>query len=211
MEESKRERVRRTFRPLFLTLPLRHFFSLTFLCVFPTIWRPVTGYLRPSFPDFNGIYSTWASSTFDALLLISAGTDLEVLTFQLLLDCETVIYSFLVFFLLFFLFQFLSFFLDVFFNSLLSLTHSPPNFHLLHIRGNGPFVLLQTIRLTIPRSWLTQRVRAAFWSERLCTDWRFSVMETLAVILNCRWQVKRLKVPFNSVFKENIVFSAKKK
>ena len=42
------------------------------------------------------------------------------------------------------------------------------------------------------------------------TDWRFSVTETLAVILNCRWQVKRLKVPFNSVWKENIVFFAKK-
>ena len=93
-------------------------------------------------------------------------------------------FSFLVFFLLFFLFQFLSYFSDVFFTSLLSLTHSPPNLHLLHTRGNGHFVLLQTIRFTIPRPWLTQKVRAAVWSERLCTDWRFSVMETLAVILN---------------------------
>ena len=36
-------------------------------------------------------------------------------------------------------------------------------------------------------------------------------METLAVILNCRWQVKRLNAPINNVRKENIVFFAKKK
>ena len=115
------------------------------------------------------MYSTWASSTFDALLLISAGTDLVVLSFQLLLDCETVIFFFFVFFLFFFLPQFLSYFLDVFFASLLSLTHSlpppPPSPHMLHTKGNGHFVLLQAIRLTIPRSWLTQKVRAALWSE----------------------------------------------
>ena len=102
------------------TLPLRHFFSLTFLCVFPTIWRPVTGYLRPSLPDFYGIYSTSASSTFDALLLISAGTDLVVLTFQLLLDCETVIlFPFLFSFFCFFFFSFYRIFQTYF--SLLSL------------------------------------------------------------------------------------------
>ena len=110
------------------------------------------------------------------------------------------------FFLLFFLWQFLSYFLDVFFDSLPSLTHPPP---LLQTRGNDHFVLLQTIRSTFPRSWLTKKVQAALWSERLCTDWRFSVTETLAVILNCIWQVKRLKVPSNSVWKENIVFSTK--
>ena len=138
----------------------------------------------------------------------SAGTDLVVLTFQLLLDCKAVIF-FLFSFFYFVLLQFLSYFLDVFFASLLSITHSPPP-HLLQTRGNDHFFLLQNICLTIPSSWLTQKVQAALWSERLCSDWRFSVMETLAVILNCRWQVKRLKVPFNSVWKENIVFSAKK-
>ena len=73
-----------------------------------------------------------------ALCYWSAGTDLVVLTFQLLLDGETVIFFFLVFFLLFFLCQFLSYFLDVFFASLPSLTHSPPppNPPLLQTRGN---------------------------------------------------------------------------
>ena len=142
----------------------------------------------------------------------SAETDLVVLTFQLLLDCET-----------FFLSCFLSFifslsFSIVFFRLIFRFSpqsHSPlpspavPP--LLQTRGNDHFVLLQTITSTIPPSWLTQKVRAALWPERLCTDWRFSVMETLAVILNCRWQVKRLKVPFNSVWKENIVFFPKRK
>ena len=45
----------------------------------------------PSFPTFYGIYSTWASSTLGALLLISRN-GLVVLTFQLLLDCETFIF-----------------------------------------------------------------------------------------------------------------------
>ena len=120
----------------------------------------------------------------------SAGTNLVVLTFQLLLDCETVIFFFfLVFFLLFFFCQFLSYFSTYFsLLSLVSLSPSPsptPSPHpLLQTRGNDH--LLQTLRSTIPRSWLTQKVRAVLWFERLCTDWRFSVMETLAVIMNCR-------------------------
>ena len=36
---------------------------------------------------------------------------------------------------------------------------------MVHTKGNGHFVLLKTIRLTIPRSWLTQKVRAALLSE----------------------------------------------
>ena len=94
-----------------------------------------------------------------------------VLTFQLLLDCET-----------FFLSCFLSFifslsFSIVFFRLIFRFSpqsHSPlpspavPP--LLQTRGNDHFVLLQTIPSTIPRSWLTQKVRAALWSERLCTD-----------------------------------------
>ena len=96
------------------------------------------------------MYSTWASSTFDPLLLISrgiashanvlrdealrtsaweasTGTDLVVLTFQLLLDCETVIFFLFCFLSFIFSFSVLSYFLDVFFASLLSLTHSPPS------------------------------------------------------------------------------------
>ena len=50
-----------------------------------------------------------------------------------------------------------------------------------------PFVLLQTIcSLDYSRVLGLQKVRAVLWSERLCTDWRSSVMETLAVILDCR-------------------------
>ena len=85
----------------------------------------------------NYVYSFIFSSVFiqlerRALLALcyrSAGTDLVVITFQLLLDCETVFFFFffyfLVFFLSFFLCQFLSYFLDVFFTSLPSLTQSP--------------------------------------------------------------------------------------
>ena len=134
------------------------------------------------------MHSTWASNTFDALLLISAGTDLVVLTFQLLLDCETVIFFLFCFLSFIFLFQFLSYFLDVFFASLLSLTHSPPlppSPHMLHTKGNGHFVLLQTICLTIPRSWLTQKVRAALWSE---TD-----SYPVAIYVFWGWEKSRLR------------------
>ena len=71
-----------------------------------------------------------------------------VLTFQLLLDYETVIFFFLVFFnFYFFLCRFLSYFLDVFFASLPSLTHSPPS--AAPDKRAPPFVLLQTIRSII--------------------------------------------------------------
>ena len=136
-----------------------------------------------------------------ALCYWSPGTDLSVLTFHLLLDCEIVIFFFLFFVLLF---------LDVFFASLPSFTRpcrSPPSRGNAHLFCFRPFVRL------FVRSWLTRKVRAVLWSERICTDLHFSVpgMETLAVILNYRWQVKRLKVPFNSVWRENFFFSAKKK
>ena len=133
------------------------------------------------------MYSTWASSTFDALLLISAGTDLVVLTFQLLLDCETVIFFLFRFLPFIFSFSVLSYFLDVFFASLLSLTHSPPppSPYMLHTKGNGHFVLLQTIRLTIPRSWLRQKVRAALWSE---TD-----SYPVAIYVFWGWEKSRLR------------------
>ena len=133
------------------------------------------------------MYSTWASSTFDALLLISAGTDLVVLTFQLLLDCETVIFFLFCFLSFIFSFSVLSYFLDVFFASLLSLTHSPPLPHPICStqKGTAHFVLLQTIRLTIPRSWLRQKVRAALWSE---TD-----SYPVAIYVFWGWEKSRLR------------------
>ena len=91
-----------------------------------------------------------------ALCYRSAGTDLVVLTFQLLLDCE------------FFSFLFSSFifslsFSIVFFRLIFRFSpqfHSPPPSPaappLLQTRGNDHFVLLQIIPSTIPRSWLTQ-------------------------------------------------------
>ena len=150
-----------------------------------------------------------------ALCYWSAGTDLVVLTFQLLLirRRNSLIFSFLFSFFYFFIVSFYSIFWIVFFGSRPSLTHSPPFPQPFSApdKRERPFVLLQTIRSTIPYSWFTQKVRTVLWSESLCTDWRFSVMETLAVMLNCRWQVKRLDVPFNSVWKENIVFFTKEK
>ena len=80
-----------------------------------------------------------------------------VLTFQLLLDCETVTF-FLCCFLSFILSLSVSIvFLDVF--SLLfpvALLPPPP--------PPAPR-LLRSIRSTIPRSWLTQKVRVVLWSE----------------------------------------------
>ena len=139
-----------------------------------------------------------------ALCYWSPGTNLSVLTFHLLLDCEIVIF-FLSFFRSFiFSFSNSIVFLDVFFASLPSFTHPcpPGNAYLFCFR---PFVRLFVL------SWLTRKVRTVLWSERICTDLHFSVpgMETLSVILNYRWQVKRLKVSFNSVWRENFVFSAK--
>ena len=161
MEESKRERVGGGKEVLSPSLPnpapspffLAHF-SFRFPNYLKACYRLTT--CIPSFATYD-IYWTWASSTFGALSLISrnrfGGTN-----FQLLLDCETVI---------FFLCCFLSFvlslsvstvFLDVFFASLPSRTHlSPPP----PLRPR----LLQTIRSTIPRSWLKQKVRAVLWSQ----------------------------------------------
>ena len=152
-----------------------------------------------------------------ALCYWSAGTDLVVLTFQLLFirRRNSPFFSFLFSFFYFFSLSVSIVFFETYFSLLspVSLTLPLPPFAprlSAPDKTERPFVLLQTIRSTIPRSWLTQKVRAFLWYESLCTDWRFSVMETLAVILNCRWQGKRLNVPFNSVWKENIVFFAKK-
>ena len=131
--------------PFFLT-----HFSLLFPNYLKACYRLNT--CIPSFSTFYGIYSTWASSTFGALLLISRN-GLVVLTFQL----ELLLAGVTVFFLSFFYFFFVSFyriFLDVFFASLPSLTHSPPspaNPSMLQTRGNDhsfcfrPFVRLFSV------------------------------------------------------------------
>ena len=99
-------------------------FSLLFPNSLKACYRLTT--CIPSFATYD-IYWTWASSTFGALSLISrnrfGGTN-----FQLLLDCETVIF-FLCCFLSFVLSLSVSIvFLDVFFASLPSRTHlSPPH------------------------------------------------------------------------------------
>ena len=97
------------------------------------------------------MYSTWASSTFDALLLISwngFGSTNFSAAFR---RRNCLLFSFfLVFFVLFFICQFLSYYLDVFFASLPSLTHSFPH-SLLQTRGNDhlfcfiPFVRLSRV------------------------------------------------------------------
>ena len=143
-----------------------------------------------------------------ALCYWSAGTDLVVLTFQLLLDCKTVIFFLSLFLSFIFLCQFLSYFLDVFFASFLSLIHSPPP--QLQTRGHDHLVCSRPFVRLFARSWITQKVQAVFWSE-ICIDWRFSVIETLAVILNCRWQVKRLKVLSAAFGKRTSSFPPKKK
>ena len=91
-----------------------------------------------------------------ALCYWSAGTDLVVLTFQLLLIRRRnyLIFSFLFSFFYFFFVSFYRIFLDVFFASLPSLTHSPPspaNPSMLQTRGNDhsfcfrPFVRLFSV------------------------------------------------------------------
>ena len=85
-----------------------------------------------------------------ALCYWSAGTDLVVLTFQLLLDCEFFSFLFSFFYFLFFR---LTFRFSPQFHSPPPSPAAPP---LLQTRGNDHFVLLQIIPSTIPRSWLTQ-------------------------------------------------------
>ena len=83
-----------------------------------------------------------------------------------------------------------------------------PSLPLLQTRANDQLFFSGQFVRPFARSWLTQNVRAVLWSERLCTDLRFSVMETVAVILSCRCQVKDWQF---SVWKENIVFPPPKK
>ena len=76
MEESKRERVGGGKEVLSPSLPnptLSPFFLAHFSLRFPNYLKACYRLTTciPSFPTFYGIYSTWASSTFGALLLIS--------------------------------------------------------------------------------------------------------------------------------------------
>ena len=176
-------------------------FSLRFPNYLKACYRLTT--CLPSFPTFYGIYSAWASSTFGTLLLISRnrfGSTNFSTAFRLRF------FFFLVSFLSFFLCHFLSYFLDLFsILSPVSLTSPlPRRAPSAPDKRERPFCFAPDHSF----DYSAFLAYAKLWSERLCTDWRFSVMETLAVILNCRWQVKRLKVPFNSVWKENFVFSA---
>ena len=129
VEESKRERVGGGKEVLLPSLPnptLSPFFLAHFSLRFPNYLKACYRLTTciPSFPTFYGIYSTWASSTFGALLLISRngfGSTNFSTAFRL-----RNFFFFLVFFLLFFLCHFLLYFLDLFFDSLPSLTHLPP-------------------------------------------------------------------------------------
>ena len=214
----KKERVRGGEEVLSPPLPSpapSPFFLAHFSLRFPNYLKACYGLTTriPSFPSFYGIHIQRERRALLALCYLSVGTDLVIPTFQLLLDCETVIFFFLVFFLLFFLCQFLSYFFGRIFSFSSrspSLRFPPPPPPLLQTRENDHLFRYRPFVPLFAPSWLTQKVRAVLWSKRLCTDWRFIVAETLAVILNCRWQVKGLKVPFNSVWKESIVFSAKK-
>ena len=212
VEESKRERVgegKEVLSPSLLNAASSQFFLAHFSFRFPNYLKACyrLNTCIPSFPTFYGIYSTWASSSFGALLLISwngfgstnFSTAFRLRNCHFFLSC---FHSFI------FLCQFLSYFLDVFFASFLSLTHFPPL--LLQTRGHDHLVCSRPFVRLFARSWITQKVRAVFWSE-ICTDWRFSVIETLAVILNCRWKVKRLKVLSAAFGKRTSSFPPKKK
>ena len=110
---------------------------ITYYLFFEFVWEGVGwGWALINFSAFRmgansrlGAYSNKYGIQLERRALLAlywtAGTDLVVLTFQLLLDCN--FFFFLVFFLLFFLCHFLLYFLDLFFDSPPSLTHlSPP-------------------------------------------------------------------------------------
>ena len=152
VEESKRERVGGGKEVLSPSLPnpapspffLAHF-SFRFPNYLKACYRLTT--CIPSFPTFCGIYSTWASSTFGAFLLISW---------------------------------------KGFGSTNFSLTHSLSSPTPLYSRQEGTTIFFAPDHSFDYWSVLgLRKKRAVFWSERLCTDWHFSVMETLDVILNC--------------------------
>ena len=154
------------------------------------------------------VYIQLEGRAFLALCYWSAGTDLGVLTFQLLLDCETVIF-FLSF--IFSLSVSIVFFRRIFRLSPQSHSLSPTRPPFAPDMREQPFCFAPDHSFDYSAFLAYAKSTGCYVVWKTCTDWHFSVMETLVVILNWRWQVKRRKVPFNSAWKENIFFSAKKK
>ena len=150
MEESKGEKVGGEKEVLLPSLPnptLSPFFLAHFPLHFPNYlkacYRLTT--CLPSFPTFYGIYSTWVSSTFGALLLISRNRfgSTNFSTAFRLWNCH------------FFLPCFLSFIFSLsVFISPQSHSLSPPPQPPAPDKREQPFALLQTIHSTI-RAFLT--------------------------------------------------------
>ena len=148
--ERGKEEEKRFFRALSLNPPLRHFFG-SFFFPFSQLSQGLlqVNYVNSFISKLLWCIFNLSVEHFWRFVIDSAGKDLVVLTFQLLLDCETVILFFLSGFLSFiFLCQFLSYFLKVFFASLPSLTHSSP-LPPAPFKRERPFVFLQSIRSTI--------------------------------------------------------------
>ena len=153
----KKERVRGGEEVLSPPLPSpapSPFFLAHFSLRFPNYLKACYGLTTriPSFPSFYGIHIQRERRALLALCYLSVGTDLVIPTFQLLLDCETVIFFFLVFFLLFFLCQFLSYFFGRIFSFSSrspTLRFPPPPPTPASDKRERPFVSLQTIRSTI--------------------------------------------------------------
>ena len=160
MEKSKRERVGGgivVLLPPLLNLassPLFSsslFFTLIFSNYLKACYRLTT--CIPSFPAVYGIYSTWTFNAFGTLLLISRNGFGSTNFSTALRPRNCYCFFFLVFFLLFFLCQFMLYFFVVFFCCIFCfspqshpLSHPPPP---APDKSEWPFVLLQTIRLTI--------------------------------------------------------------
>ena len=175
VEESKTTRVGGGKEVLSLFLPNpapSPFFLAHFSFRFPNYLKACYWLTTciPSFPTFYGIYSTWASSAFDALLLISRNGfgSTNFSTAVRLRNCHffSFLFSFFYFFFVIFYSSFQSYFS---FLSPISLTlHPHPP--LLRTRGHDHLFCSRPFVRLFARSWLTQKVRAVFCSETLCTD-----------------------------------------
>ena len=150
------------------------FFPAHFSLLFPNYLKAcLQAYYVHSFISIF-LWYIFNLSTFGALLLIIGKGIWYNYLFNSVLDWETVFF----FFLNFFFFSFYRIFYTYFpLLSPVSLTpppppplQPPPSAPDKSERPFAPDHLLQTIRSTIPRSWLTQKVRAVLWAERLCTD-----------------------------------------
>ena len=142
------------------------FFPAHFSLLFPNYLKAClqANYVHSFISNF--LWYIFNLSTFGALLLIIGKGIWYNYLFNSVLDWETVFFFFLNFFFVSFYRIFYTYFPLL---SPVSLTPPPPlpssPRHLLQTRANDH--LLQTIRSTIPRSWLTQKVRAVLWAERL--------------------------------------------